>query len=97
MLDILGIVRYLKRESKIGCKNNIDLCQISNLKRKYYYHEATLRVQTISEISTNYRVTRRVVSSRSKQYSAHWIYKPASVIRVAVAIDSPAALSRGCI
>ena len=54
MLDILGIVRYLKREGKIGCKNNYDLCQISNLKRKHYYHEATLRGQTINEISTNY-------------------------------------------
>ena len=30
-------------------------------------------------------------------YSAHWIYKPASVIRVAVAIGSAAALSRGWI
>ena len=31
------------------------------------------------------------------QYSAHWIYKPASVIRVAAAIGSAAALSRGWI
>ena len=30
-------------------------------------------------------------------YSAHWIYKPASVIRVAVAIGSVAALPRGWI
>ena len=31
------------------------------------------------------------------KYSAHWIYKPPSVIRVAAAIGSAAALSRGWI
>ena len=30
-------------------------------------------------------------------YSAHWIYKPPSVVRVAAAIASAAALSRGWI
>ena len=34
---------------------------------------------------------------QNTKYSAHWIYKPASVIRVAVAIGSVAALPRGWI
>ena len=36
----------------------------------------------------------RFVKTIIGKYSAHWIYKPASVIRVAAAIASAAALSR---
>ena len=34
----------------------------------------------------------RAASDFKTNYSAHWIYKPASVIRVVAAIDSAAAL-----